>query len=106
MCRWIHPEKLRYYQADLVLDLFGDWTLVTTWGGLGTARGSRRIAVVESEQAGWRALAALDARRQKRGYLQVASFGQWMALVEVPTGLRPAAQMRRDEMTGELDLAG
>jgi hypothetical protein len=28
MNRWIHPEKGRYYQAELVQDLFGDWTLI------------------------------------------------------------------------------
>ncbi len=40
MRRWIHPEQLRYYQADLVQDLFGEWTLVCSWGGLGTTRGN------------------------------------------------------------------
>jgi len=68
MWHWIHPEKLRYYQADLVKDLFGDWTLVRAWGGVGTARGCRRITWVASEDEGLRKLAELDRRRQKRGY--------------------------------------
>ena len=36
MRRWVHPEKARYYQADLVEDLFGDWCVVTAWVGLGS----------------------------------------------------------------------
>jgi hypothetical protein len=29
MWRWTNPEKFRYYQADLVKALFGNWTLIT-----------------------------------------------------------------------------
>jgi len=49
MPRWIHPEKARYYQAELVKDLLGDWTVVLCWGGLGSRRGGRRIQYVESD---------------------------------------------------------
>jgi len=27
MPHWVHPGKCRYYQAELVRDLFGDWSL-------------------------------------------------------------------------------
>lgn len=40
--RWVNEEKARYYQAWLIEDLFGDWTLVTAWGGLGSRRGRAR----------------------------------------------------------------
>jgi hypothetical protein len=28
MWRWVNPDNRRYYQADLVQDLLGDWMLV------------------------------------------------------------------------------
>jgi predicted DNA-binding WGR domain protein len=71
MWRWVHPETRRYYQADLVQDLFGDWTLVRAWGGLGTARGRTQVTGVASKEAGLRQVAALDRRRQQRGYRSV-----------------------------------
>jgi hypothetical protein len=42
MWRWVNPEKHRYYQADLIRDLFGDWVLVSAWGSLGSNRGAQR----------------------------------------------------------------
>jgi hypothetical protein len=42
MWRWTNFEKSRYYQAELVKDLFGDWTLIMYWGGLGSRRGQAR----------------------------------------------------------------
>jgi len=48
MPRWIHPEKARYYQAELVEDLLGDWTVVVCWGGLGSRRGGHRTQYVMS----------------------------------------------------------
>jgi hypothetical protein len=46
MDRWINPETARYYQVDLVQDLFGDWTLIQCWGGLGSRRGRMRVVYV------------------------------------------------------------
>ena len=77
MWRWIHPEKQRYYQADLVVDLFGDWTLVCAWGGLGTNRGNHSITGVLSHEDGLQKIEALDTYRQKRGYLPVETFANW-----------------------------
>jgi len=71
MPRWIHPEKARYYQAELVKDLLGDWTVVLCWGGLGSRRGGRRIQYVESYEAGLARLEAIGERRGKRGYVQM-----------------------------------
>ena len=66
---WMHPDKNRYYKADLVRDLFGDWTLVLTWGGLDTARGRQRITAVPSYEDGMEETRAVDERRRKRGYV-------------------------------------
>ena len=77
MQHWIHPGKYRYYQAELVADLFGDWSLVRAWGGLGTPRGGYKIAGVACYEDGLREIESLDAHRQKRGYVPVESLGHW-----------------------------
>jgi hypothetical protein len=49
---WINPEKARYYQVFLDQDLFGDWTLITAWGGIGSNRGRMHSTGVGSYEAG------------------------------------------------------
>jgi hypothetical protein len=71
MYRWIHQEKARYYQAHLIRDLFGDWTLITVWGSLGSHRGRMYSSGVQSYEAGLARLAAISKRRRQRGYLLV-----------------------------------
>ncbi len=73
MRRWVHPEKARYYQADLIVDLLGDWCVVTAWGGLGSHRGQVRRAMVPSYEDGVRRLREIEKRRRQRGYLSVAT---------------------------------
>jgi hypothetical protein len=68
MWRWINPEKHRYYQADLVRDLFGEWTLIWAWGGLGSNRGALRRTLVPSYEAGLERIREIDERRKRRGY--------------------------------------
>lgn len=81
MWHWINPENFRYYKANLVVDMFGDWTLVRAWGGLGTPRGNHRISGVSSYADGLRKIDELDAYRQRRGYVPVFSFGNWAAQI-------------------------
>ncbi len=81
MWRWINPENFRYYQASLVLDLFGDWTLVCAWGGLGSMRGDYSITGVLSYEEGLRKIDELDAYRQKRGYVPVSTFADWASQI-------------------------
>ncbi len=95
MWRWTHPEKQRYYQADLVLDLFGDWTLVKTWGGLGTRRGSYSITGVSSYKDGLLKIDVLVDNREKRGYVPVDSFTGWMSRVENKPDLPPEKLVQR-----------
>ena len=52
MYSWIQPEKSLYYQANLIKDLFGDWTLVSSWGVIDSRRGRVRKTGVPSYQAG------------------------------------------------------
>jgi predicted DNA-binding WGR domain protein len=105
--RWIQPETLRYYQAELLVDLLGDWCLVYAWGGLGSARGSRRVTGVASEEEGRRKVAKLDTHRQKRGYQTVETFAHWRAQAaalrsDIPTH-RPPTQ-RGSDLLQELEL--
>jgi hypothetical protein len=79
--RWINPDSYRYYQAGLALDLFGDWTLVCVWGGLGTRRGNYRLTGGLSYTEGLRRISELEAYRQKRGYIRVSTFGNWTAQI-------------------------
>ena len=69
--RWVNEAKARYYQAELVQDLFGDWVVITAWGGLGSRRGRQRNLFVPSYEAGVQQLAAIDKRRRQRGYRPV-----------------------------------
>ncbi|MCP4992575.1 MAG: WGR domain-containing protein [Gammaproteobacteria bacterium] len=81
MWRWINPYNHRYYQADLVQDLFGDGTLVCAWGGYGTPYGNHTITGVASHADGLRKIDALGAHRKKRGYIPVSSFGGWASQI-------------------------
>ncbi|WP_343032198.1 WGR domain-containing protein [Allochromatium palmeri] len=67
-CRWIHPEKQRYYSVALVRDLFGDWTLLQCWGGIGSHLGGQRLVWVESREAGLQQIMAIGKRRRQHGY--------------------------------------
>lgn len=68
MYSWIQPEKYLYYQAHLVKDLFGEWTLVSSWGAINSRRGRVRKTGVSSYQAGLDQIKAIDRRRRQHGY--------------------------------------
>jgi hypothetical protein len=69
--RWVHDAKGRYYHAHLVEDLFGDWTLITVWGGLGSQRGGMRSTAVPSHADGLTLIERIAKRRRQRGYRAV-----------------------------------
>ena len=66
--RWVNDEKARYYQAWLTEDLFGDWTLITVWGGLGSRRGQARSTGVPSYEDGLARIEKIAKRRRQHGY--------------------------------------
>lgn len=66
--RWINPDNQRYYTAQLVQDIFGDWTLVACWGGLHSKRGGMRITQVASHDQGQQEIKKIAKRRRQRGY--------------------------------------
>lgn len=73
--RWINDATARYYQVHLIQDLFGEWTLIRVWGGLGTRRGAMRSTGVASYADGQAQLEAIGKRRRQRGYRPVAATG-------------------------------
>ena len=70
---WINPEKARYYQVFLGQDLFGDWTLITAWGGIGSNRGRMHSTGVASDEAGVEQIGEIARRRAQRGYASVTA---------------------------------
>jgi len=117
MPHWIHPGKCRYYQAELVPDLFGDWSLVRAWGGLGTLRGGYKITGVACYEDGLSEIEALDAHRQKRGYIPVESLAYWIAQIsalrlagllppQAPPTSRQSDSAQGDLLTDVLDGSG
>lgn len=59
----------RYYVAEIVQDLWGNWLLRRSWGGLGSRRGSSKTLPAESYEEALLLLADTAKRRQKRGYV-------------------------------------
>ena len=69
---WVNPEKARYYQVHLALDLFGDWTLRKVWGGIGSSRGRMHNTAVPSYDEGVEQIREIAKRRGQRGYERVS----------------------------------
>jgi len=70
---WINPEKARYYQVFLDQDLFGDWTLIKVWGGIGSNRGRMHSTGVASYEASVEQIGEIARRRAQRGYASVTA---------------------------------
>jgi hypothetical protein len=66
--RWVNRKKARYYQAHLHRELFGEWSLVTVWGGCGSSRGRLASTGVASYADGVAALREIAERRSAGGY--------------------------------------
>ena len=65
---WINPEKARYYQVFLDQDLFGDWTLIKVWRGIGSNRGRMHSTGVASYASGIELVEEIIKKRKTRGY--------------------------------------
>jgi predicted DNA-binding WGR domain protein len=64
--RW--ERGTRYYEVYLHQDLWGDWVLTQVWGRRGTELGRMVHTPCTSYQDGREQLAAVQARRERRGY--------------------------------------
>jgi predicted DNA-binding WGR domain protein len=68
---WINLEMRRYYRVVAQRDLFGDWTLVRSWGSLDNNRGQMRTMVIESYDQCMSIIDNITKRRTYRGYHSV-----------------------------------
>ena len=62
--RWENPT--RWYEALIVLDLLGDWTVVRRWGGRGSRLGNQLIEVVDDYPTAVTRVDKIDAQRRRR----------------------------------------
>jgi hypothetical protein len=60
-------------QVFLDQDLFGDWTLIKVWGGIGSNRGRMHSTGVASYEAGIGLVDEIARRRARRGYDNIHS---------------------------------
>jgi hypothetical protein len=58
----------RYYEVHLHQDLWGDWVLTQVWGRRGTELGWMVHTPCASHEEGCERLAAVQVRREQRGY--------------------------------------
>ena len=69
LLRW--ESDRRYYMVHVSPDLWGTMTLRRVWGGIGSARGSQMMEVLEGNDVAdqiQRRLTAIDKLRRRRGY--------------------------------------
>jgi predicted DNA-binding WGR domain protein len=69
--RW--ERGTRYYEARLHPNLWGQWVVTRSWGRRGQRLGRVVDVPCASYEEGRQHLAAVQARRQQRGYVVVAS---------------------------------
>ncbi len=62
--RW--ETSSRWYEAELVHDLLGDWVVVRRWGGKGSKRHGEMTCLVENEAHGYQLIEQIHVVRTKR----------------------------------------
>lgn len=60
-----------YFQVYLNQDLFGDWTQIKVWDGIGSNRGRMHSSGVASYEAGIKQVDEIARRRFQRGYASI-----------------------------------
>ena len=66
MLLWRWETEYRWYEAEILCDLFGDWLIVRRWGGLYSDRLGEKTEVVPDLLSGVALLFAIDRERQAR----------------------------------------
>ncbi|HHH0405320.1 TPA: hypothetical protein ACPZJC_004194 [Yersinia enterocolitica] len=64
--KWRWESVTRWYEAELMCDLFGDWLVVRRWGGLYSERYGTKTDVVPDFLSGVALLFEIDQERQRR----------------------------------------
>ncbi len=67
--RW--ERGTRYYEAHLMVDLFGGWVVARNWGAIGGLGGRRQTVPVADYRAGIESMEAIRVKRQNRNYTSV-----------------------------------
>jgi hypothetical protein len=67
--RW--TKGTRYYEAHLQQDLWGNWIINKTWGGIGTKRGGSKHLLCANYGEGTELLQSISKIRGNRGYIDV-----------------------------------
>lgn len=65
---WRWHSKYRYYTVRLQKNLFGEWTLIKSWGGLKNRLGNYSILTCSSLDEALRDVQNTNEVRSKRGY--------------------------------------
>ena len=66
MLLWRWESEYRWYEAEILCDLFGDWLIVRRWGGLYSDRHGEKTEVVPDRLSGVAVLFAIDRERKTR----------------------------------------
>ena len=66
--RWENRRSLRFYEATLQRNLFGELELLLVWGGIGSVRGGHQCHPMNDAAQAAAELAALCMLRERRGY--------------------------------------
>ena len=66
--RFENSTKLRYYLLVLTRDLFGDWVIIKSWGGLNKSGGRLFTKACASYEEALSAIEVIKRTRSKRGY--------------------------------------
>lgn len=67
--RW--EKGSRYYQIDVCLDLWGEWTLIQQWGRCNSRLGQSRSILCASYADALARVARIEQRRKQRHYYTV-----------------------------------
>lgn len=65
---WRWQSKYRYYTIHLQKNLFDEWTLIKSWGGLKNRLGNYSILTCSSLDEALKWVEEMDRLRGKRGY--------------------------------------
>ena len=69
--RWENRQSRRYYEARLLKNLFGDWGVCCSWGGIGAKSGNTKVFPADSRDAAYTIYQAIHVRRLQRHYYPV-----------------------------------
>jgi predicted DNA-binding WGR domain protein len=65
---WENPHNQRYYRVAVEQDIFGQWVIISTWGGKIRASGRSKGRVLANREEGLRLLEQATAQRKSRHY--------------------------------------